>query len=118
VSFDRVSVRTRLKSISYISRTYSEPYPSNFNLGVGIILTALDQAYTNTSNWSYTEPTPPSWGLDYEQEKMCRLLDKLEDKLESHQSSLEKSLERIEALLNQSISTQTFDQVQETYQLS
>ena len=49
---------------------------------------------------------------------MCRLIDKLEDKLEFHQSSLEKSLERIKTLINQPILTQTFDQDQNTNQLS
>ena len=80
---------------------------------------AWDQSYINTrSNWSYTEPTPPSWGLDYEQEEICRRLEKLEDELEFHQSTLEKSLKKIKTILNQPISTQILNQDQETYQLS
>ena len=59
----------------------SESYTSNFNSGGwNYSNSTWDQSYTCTqSDWSYTEPTPPSWGLDYEQEEMCRRLDKLED---------------------------------------
>ena len=56
----------------------SEAYPSNFNSGgQNYSDLAWDQSYINTqSNQSCTEPTPPSWGLDYEQEEMCRRLTK------------------------------------------
>ena len=64
----------------------SKAYPSNFiSGGQNYSDSAWDQSYTKTpSNWSYTEPIPPSWGLNYEQKEMCRLLNKLEAKLESH----------------------------------
>ena len=68
----------------------SEPCPSNFNSGCwNYSDSAWDQSHTNSqSNWSCTEPPPPSWGFDNEHEK---LMSTLEKSFESMQQTMVKT---------------------------
>ena len=86
----------------------------------------MDQLYQNSqSNWSYTEPSPLSWGFDNDHEKV---MSTVEESFESTQQTIvETNQQLIEACahmdkiitnLNQPFSTTSPDQVQEFHNFS
>ena len=107
----------------------NEPYPSNFNYeGWNCPQYSWDQSYQ--SNWSYTEPSLPSWGFDNRNEDLQGTLEKSIEIMQQcilqnnqlNQELIETSARRdmhfdeITNYLNQPASTPIPDQSQEFHQ--